>query len=97
MIWELRHKHNIALLINIAKIPRSTYYYYSKQFSKPKPDKYAEIKVEIRRIYDESKGYAPVPPENPEYRFVPWLSQIRGDSAGDPRDSGAKQAHRENM
>ena len=56
MIWELRHKHNIALLINIAKIPRSTYYYYSKRFSNPKPDKYAEIKVEIRRIYDESQG-----------------------------------------
>ena len=56
MIWELRHKHNIVLLIDIAKIPRSTYYYYSKQFSNPKPDKYAEIKVEIRRIYDESQG-----------------------------------------
>ena len=50
------HKHNIVLLINIAKIPRSTYHYYSKQFSNPKPDKYAEIKAEIRHIYDESKG-----------------------------------------
>ncbi|MCB7525946.1 IS3 family transposase [Ruminococcus sp. TM463] len=37
-------------------MPRSTYYYYSKQFDNPKPDKYAEIKSEIRRIYDESKG-----------------------------------------
>ncbi len=36
--------------------PRSTYYYYSRQFDHPKPDKYAEIRVEIRRIYDESKG-----------------------------------------
>jgi len=32
------------------------YYYYSKQFDSPKPDKYAGIKSEIRRIYDESKG-----------------------------------------
>ena len=56
MIWELRHKHKVSLLIEIAEIPRSTYYYYSKQFEKPKPDKYAEIKEEIRRIYDESKG-----------------------------------------
>ena len=56
MIWELRHKHKVSLLIEIAEIPRSTYYYYSKQFEKPKPDKYAEIKAEIRRIYDESKG-----------------------------------------
>ena len=56
MIWELRHEFKIWLLIDIAKIPRSTYYYYSKQFDSPKPDKYAEIKSEIRRIYDESKG-----------------------------------------
>ena len=56
MIWELRHEHKTVLLIDIAGIPRSTYYYYSKQFNSPKSDKYAEIKAEIRRIYDESKG-----------------------------------------
>ena len=56
MIWELRHEYKIGLLIEIADIPRSTYYYYSKQFDHPKPDRYAEIKTEIRRIYEESKG-----------------------------------------
>ena len=56
MIWELRHEHKIGLLIDIAGIPRSTYYYYSKQFETPKPDKYQEIKTLIRKIYDESKG-----------------------------------------
>ncbi len=56
MIWELRHEFKIGLLIDIAKIPRSTYYYYSKQFDNPQPDKYAKIKAEIRRIYDDSKG-----------------------------------------
>lgn len=56
MIWELRHEHNVGLLIDIVGIPRSTYYYYENQFKKNKPDKYAEIKAEIRRIYDESKG-----------------------------------------
>jgi len=56
VIWELRHEHKVGLLIDIARIPRSTYYYYSKQSDKPGPDKYAEIKTEIRRIYDESKG-----------------------------------------
>ena len=56
MIWELRHEFKIGLLIDIAKIPRSTYYYYSKQFEDPKQDKYTEIKTEIRRIYDDSKG-----------------------------------------
>ena len=49
VIWELRHEHKIGLLIEIADIPRSTYYYYSKQFDHPKPDRYAEIKTEIRR------------------------------------------------
>ena len=56
MIWELRHKHKIGLLIDIAGIPRSTYYYYSKQFDNPKPDKYATIKYEIRKIFKENKG-----------------------------------------
>ena len=55
MIWELRHEFKIGLLIDVAGIPRSTYYYYSKQFNDPKPDKYAEVKVLIRRIYDDSK------------------------------------------
>lgn len=55
MIWELRHEHKVGLLIDIAGIPRSTYYYYSKQFNAPKPDKYAEIKPLIRKIYDDSK------------------------------------------
>ena len=56
MIWELRHEHKVGLLIDIAGIPRSTYYYYSKQFENPKPDKYAAIKEEIRQIYNDSKG-----------------------------------------
>ena len=56
MIWELRHEHKIGLLIDVAGIPRSTYYYYSKQFNDPKSDKYVQIKALIRKIYDESKG-----------------------------------------
>lgn len=54
MIWELRQEFKVSLLIDIAGIPRSTYYYHIGQFNKP--DKYAEIKTEIRRIYEESKG-----------------------------------------
>ena len=56
MIWELRHEFKLGLLIDIAGIPRSTYYYYSKQYDSPKPDKYKEIKELIRKIYDENKG-----------------------------------------
>lgn len=56
MIWELRHEFKVVLLIEVAAISRSTYYYYEKQFKEDNPDKYAEIKAEIRRIYDESRG-----------------------------------------
>jgi transposase InsO family protein len=42
-------------LIEIAGIARSTYYYHVKQFNKP--DKYAEVRPEIIRIFrDENKG-----------------------------------------
>lgn len=55
MIWELRHEFKIGLLTEIAKIPRSTYYYYSKQFDNP-VDKDSDIKAAIRKAYDNSKG-----------------------------------------
>ena len=38
----------------MAQIPRSTYYYYTKQ--QAKPDKYSEVKEEITAIYYENKG-----------------------------------------
>lgn len=41
-------------MIAVTKIARSTYYYYIKQMEKP--DKYADTKAEIQRIYDENKG-----------------------------------------
>lgn len=53
MIWELRHEHKVGLLIEIAGIPRSTYYYYNRQMDRP--DKYASVKAEIRRIYEENR------------------------------------------
>ena len=28
VIWELRHKHKLSLLLDVAGLPRSTYYYY---------------------------------------------------------------------
>jgi len=55
VIWELRHEFKIGLLTEIAKIPRSTYYYYSKQFDNP-VDKDSDIKAAIRKAYDNSKG-----------------------------------------
>ncbi len=40
--------------MRVAKMSRSTYYYYLKRMKKP--DKYKEVKGEICRIYHENKG-----------------------------------------
>jgi putative transposase len=54
VIWELRHKHKISLLIEVSGLPRSTYYYYAK--GRTNSDKYSEIKEQITNIYTENKG-----------------------------------------
>ena len=54
MIQELRREYNLAMLLEIAQLPRATYYYHSKQQSKE--DKYAQTKAEIAAIYHENKG-----------------------------------------
>ena len=54
MIWELRHEHKVGLLIEIAGIHRSTYYYYVKH--RIDEDKYRSVKEQITAIYHENKG-----------------------------------------
>ena len=54
MIWELRHEFKVSLLIDVAGIPRSTYYYYEKH--RTDEDKYKDIKEEIANIFAENKG-----------------------------------------
>jgi len=54
VIWELRHKHKISLLIEISGLARSTYYYYAKP--RIEPDKYSEVKEQITNIYHENRG-----------------------------------------
>ena len=44
----------MAILLEIAQLPRSTFYYHSKQQNKE--DKYAQAKAEITAIYHENKG-----------------------------------------
>ena len=51
---ELRQKYTLTALLALAKLPRSTYYYYLKQANKP--DKYKEIKEQITAIYHENQG-----------------------------------------
>jgi transposase InsO family protein len=54
VIWELRHKHKISLLLEISGLARSTYYYYAKW--KTEPDKYSAVKEQITDIYQENQG-----------------------------------------
>ena len=44
----------MSLLLDVAGLPRSTYYYYTKK--QKEPDKYAELKEEICSIVAENKG-----------------------------------------
>jgi transposase InsO family protein len=54
VIWELRHKHKVSLLIEISSLARSTYYYQVKQ--RTVQDKYSVIKEQITNIYHENRG-----------------------------------------
>ena len=54
MIQELRREHNLAILLEIAQLPRATFYYHRKNQSKV--DKYAQAKAEIAAIFHENKG-----------------------------------------
>ena len=54
MIWELRHEFKLSLLLEIEKLPRSTYYYYIKHMKDE--DKYSEIRKQITDIFHENKG-----------------------------------------
>ena len=54
MIWELRQKHKVSLLIEISALARSTYYYYVKR--RAELDKYDGINEQITNIYHENRG-----------------------------------------
>lgn len=51
---ELRHKYDLALLLNCMRMARSSFYYYVKQIGIA--DKYLETKAMIQRIYHKHKG-----------------------------------------
>ena len=54
MIQELRREHSLAMLLEIAQLPKATFYYHCKNQSKE--DKYAQAKAEIAAIYHVNKG-----------------------------------------
>ena len=51
---ELRHKFDLELLLDLTNMARSSFYYHRKQITLP--DKYKEIKVLIKTIYQRHKG-----------------------------------------
>ncbi|USK69527.1 IS3 family transposase [Peribacillus asahii] len=54
VVYELRYEFPVKALIKLAGIPRSTYYYWVKNFGRPDSD--AELKVWITSIFDEHEG-----------------------------------------
>lgn len=51
---ELRHKYDLAILLDCMHMARSTFYYYAKQSEVA--DKYFGVKVMIQSIYHQHKG-----------------------------------------
>ena len=54
MIQKLRQEFSLALLLDIAQLPRATFYYHLKRMNRA--DKYEAAKAEIIAIYHENKG-----------------------------------------
>ena len=54
VIQELRHEYKLDLLLEIAQLPKATFYYHCK--NQEKVDKYAQAKAEITEIFHENKG-----------------------------------------
>ena len=54
VVQKLRQEFSLSLLLEIAQLPRATFYYHLKQMRVP--DKYKEVKAEITLIYHENKG-----------------------------------------
>ncbi|WP_260289026.1 IS3 family transposase, partial [Peribacillus aracenensis] len=54
VVHELRGEFNLKLLLSVANIARSTYYYWRNAFGRQ--DKYVEIKPVIEEIFQTNKG-----------------------------------------
>ena len=54
VVQYLRQSYSLALLLEIAQLSRSTFYYHLKRMSYH--DKYETEKAEIAAIYHENKG-----------------------------------------
>lgn len=66
---KLRPKYALSLLLEIAQLPRATFYYHLKRIQKA--DKYAQEKAEIAAIYHQNKGRY-------SYRRITMVFRSRG-------------------
>lgn len=54
LIEGLRRNHLLSTLLDIARIPRSVFYYHRAKLSNE--DKYADLKQSIEKLYHQHKG-----------------------------------------
>ncbi len=54
VVYALRQKYSVIALVKLAGIPRSTYYDLVQRMNRPDPD--ADLKAEIKAIYEEHEG-----------------------------------------
>ncbi|WP_154214663.1 IS3 family transposase [Bacillus cereus] len=54
VVYELRYKYSVKALVELADIPRSTYYDLVKKMNRPDLD--ADLKAEIKEIYEKNEG-----------------------------------------
>ena len=54
VIQELRQEYKLDMLLEIAQLPKATFYYHRK--NQDRQDKYAQAKAEITAIFHENKG-----------------------------------------
>ena len=54
MILELRQEYELTMLLEIAQLPRATFYYHVKRMVQE--DKYATVKAKITELFHKHKG-----------------------------------------
>ena len=54
VIQELRREHGLTMLLEIAQLPRATFYYHAKCMVRE--DKYATVKTKITELFHEHQG-----------------------------------------
>ena len=54
VILELRQEYGLTMLLEIAQIPRATFYYHAKRMEQK--DKYATVKAKITELFHEHQG-----------------------------------------